>query len=51
LEGFRLDPKIGLDWNLKGLMLMLKDWSSKMFFFIFLWKIGRRKHEQRGRRM
>jgi hypothetical protein len=48
LKGFRLDPKMGLDWNLKGLMLMMKDCNSKMSF---LWKIGRREKEQRGKRM
>jgi len=32
LEGFRLDPIMGLDWNMKGLMLMMKNWNSKMSF-------------------
>lgn len=38
LEGFRLDPKMSLDWNMKGLMLMVKDWNLKMSFFMKDWK-------------
>lgn len=29
---------MGLDWNLKGLMLMMKDWNSKMSLFMKDWK-------------
>lgn len=38
LEGFRLDPKMSLDQNLKGLMQMMKDWNSKVSFFMKDWK-------------
>jgi len=52
LEEFILDPKMSLDWNLKGLMLMsffMRDWKKKT------WtkreeNEQREEEERRGRR-